>query len=144
MNWRQRAFCDYLLLHPGNQAEAYRQAGYDSNAPERDAVALLKNASVRDYLDRERSRLIRIANFTKEDAIKFLARVIDTPVGEVDWRSPLCQEYQLVKDGYKFKMPCKLGALEKLAKMLGWNAPENVNLGTSDALTALLKEVRKK
>ncbi len=67
------------------------------------------------------------AVFELSHAMLFLRDVINTPVGEVNETSPLCQEVSYSDQGAKkTKMPDKLRALELLAKLApnSWFSPE--------------------
>lgn len=45
---------------------------------------------------------------------KFLAAIIRTPIGQIDESSPLCQSFEIGKEGErKYKMPDKLKAIER-------------------------------
>lgn len=154
LNWQQRACCDYMLLHPGNNAEAYRHAGYKSTDPARDVVAFLKNASVREYLARERALMAKAASYAREQLVKFHVNVMETPISEVDEHSPLCQELKRTRrfkgkgeqaeewEVETIKMPCKKGSADSLAKLLGLNAAEEFNVGASDEMKNLLLKIR--
>jgi hypothetical protein len=61
------------------------------------------------------------AEFTRANMLAFLAKVIRTESGQ---------------------MRDRLRAVELLAKMCGWNAPEKVNVGASTELTELLAKMR--
>ena len=62
--------------------------------------------------------------------IRFLADVIRTPVGSVDDKSPLAQEVDVFPAGpdgqvrVRIRMPSKLDAVDKLARLLGYDVPE--------------------
>ena len=60
---------------------------------------------------------------TLADKLKFLAEVVQTNVGEINEDSRLCQEFtdEVTAMGAKkkYKMPCKLRALELHAKLSG-------------------------
>ena len=72
---------------------------------------------------------------TKQEAMEFLTSVVRTPIGEIDHTSPLCQERTYTvgreEDSVKVKMPGKREAIGDLAKMLGWNMTEKVDVTVS-------------
>ena len=72
---------------------------------------------------------------TKQEAMEFLTNVVRTPIGEIDHTSPLCQERTYTvgreEDSVKVKMPGKREAIGDLAKMLGWNMTEKVDVTVS-------------
>jgi hypothetical protein len=78
-------------------------------------------------------------NLTQEEALQYLARVVRTPIGEIDQTSDLCQERTYVEGNeetsVKVKMPGKLDAIKLMASMCGWNAPQklegNLTVGVS-------------
>ena len=53
---------------------------------------------------------------------KYLVEILKTPIGEVTAEHRLAQSYD-AKSG-KIELPNKLGAMQLLAKMCGWNEPE--------------------
>ena len=59
---------------------------------------------------------------TRTEIAEFLTRIIRTPIAQLDVASPLAQE-QDAKAG-RFKMPSKLEAADKLAKLMGYYEQE--------------------
>jgi hypothetical protein len=58
----------------------------------------------------------------RAEAVQYLVEILKTPIGEVTVDHRLAQSYD-AKSG-KIELPNKLGALQFLAKMCGWNEPE--------------------
>jgi hypothetical protein len=56
------------------------------------------------------------------EAVQYLVEILKTPIGEVTVDHRLAQSCD-AKSG-KIELPNKLGALQLLAKMCGWNEPE--------------------
>ena len=56
------------------------------------------------------------------EAVQYLVEILKTPIGEVTVDHRLAQSYD-AKNG-KIELPNKLGAMQLLAKMCGWNEPE--------------------
>jgi phage terminase small subunit len=119
LNARQLLFCEHLLKGD-SQAEAYRRAGYNSNAPEREASDLMKSPKVSAYLREKREKLEETGDFTRADAIQVLKQVAQTD-----------------ESG-----SARVSAVAQAAKMLGWNEPEKVDVGLT-GLGKLLGRVRK-
>jgi hypothetical protein len=75
--------------------------------------------------------------------LEWLCAVIKTGALDVDPRGPLCQSYkQLEGGGCEIRMPDKLGAIQQLSRMCGWNSPERFIVDAPDPLTQLLQEIR--
>ena len=58
----------------------------------------------------------------RAEAVQYLVEILKTPIGEVTADHRLAQSYD-AKSG-KIELPNKLGAMQLLAKMCGWQAPE--------------------
>ena len=78
---------------------------------------------------RNRSRLARLLSRSQrnrwelsDEAVQYLVEILKTPIGEVTVDHRLAQSYD-AKSG-KIELPNKLGAMQLLAKMCGWNEPE--------------------
>jgi hypothetical protein len=56
------------------------------------------------------------------EAVQYLVEILKTPIGEVTADHRLAQSYD-AKSG-KIELPNKLGAMQLLAKMCGWQAAE--------------------
>ena len=65
------------------------------------------------------------ASSKRDEAVQYLVEILKTPIGEVTVDHRLAQSYD-AKSG-KIELPNKLGAMQLLAKMCGWNEPERVN-----------------
>jgi hypothetical protein len=76
----------------------------------------------------------------RDQAVQYLVEILKTPIEEVNVDHRLCQSYD-AKSG-KVELPSKLGAMQLLAKMCGWNAPEKHEHGASNELTEVLKRLR--
>lgn len=149
LNERQRQFAEhYATGLPAGRA--YEKAGFSATGATADKAAsrLLKNVDVCRYVETLRrwaaSRSEDEVALTIEKKLRYLAKVVLTPVSDVDPTSPLCQEYtanwmggrqgrlmrgnlptgnekeeQPETEIVKIKMPCKLRALELHAKLSG-------------------------
>jgi len=56
----------------------------------------------------------------KASILGYLRDVILTPIGQLDASSPLVQRYVVRGDTVIITMPSKIGAVQELAKALGW------------------------
>ena len=120
MNDRQKKFADLIIM--GKPASrAYKEAGYSAtgNGAEVNGHKLLKNPEIKAYIETAKERAAEAAEIEREDIVKFYADVIR---GGDETRD-------------------KLTAARDLAKMMGWNEPEKINV-QSDTLRDLLIEIR--
>lgn len=134
------------LVASGEPAgRAYEKCGYDSRGASADAQAarLIRTAKVAARIAEIRKQCDELCTMSKEEAIDFLVECIRKPIGEIDTAHRLAQEYQEPGEhsGGRIKMPAKLDALDKLAKLCGWYAPEKKEI-TGDAFAAMLAELR--
>ncbi len=135
-------------------AEAHRQA-YPGNKPETSETngpKMLRSAQVALRVEElrgvQRAILEKEFEMSRADVLRFLVEVVKTPIGKIDENHPLCQEYaeQAGPNGvsYRYKMPSKLDAAEKIIKMAGYYAPEKVeHSGTMVGLLARLTGAKK-
>lgn len=120
MNDRQKKFADLIIMgRPASRA--YREAGYSAtgNGAEVNGHKLLKNPEIKAYIEAAKERAAEAAEIEREDIVRFYANVIR---GRDETRD-------------------KLTAARDLAKMMGWNEPEKINV-QSDTLRDLLIEIR--
>jgi hypothetical protein len=70
----------------------------------------------------------RIAS--KEETLIFLTKVIRTPAGQIGRNDPLCQRFKEVvsetSTTFEVRMPDKLRAIERICKIMGWDAAPKV------------------
>ena len=135
-----------LGLAKGKSAlAAYKAAGY---APHRQAaVRLLSNVDVSGRLAWLKKSIADKFEWDELDALRWALSVIQTPVGEVDQDHELCQEYQRT-DGsetvtVRYKMPCKMAALEKIMRMKGWDKGTKAELQAAGAIATFADEMRR-
>ena len=167
LNDRQRRFVELVVL--GRPAgRAYEEAGYDARGAVADQAAsrLLRNVKVVSYREFLRNQARESSQMSLDEMVAYLTNVLRTPVGAVDQNHPLCQEYVHVqadddeaeeemvdlfgdtvsskpKKIIRVKMVGKLDAGKMLIGLMGWNKPQQVELGADDALSALISGVRK-
>jgi len=146
INDRQRRFCE-LLVEGRSAAEAYA-AVYTRHKREfarQGAAKVLAKPHVREHVEKlraelaERTMLEMVAS--RQEALEFLTAVLRTPAGAVDELSRICQSFKQTRLVKEIRMPSKLEAIEKLSKMLGWDAPVKVE-HEGDALLELYEAIR--
>jgi hypothetical protein len=146
LNDRMRRFCELVVQgHPAGRA--YELAGYTARGDDADccAVKLQGKAKVQEYLATLRAAASKAAEFSRDDLVGFLVKVIKTPVGEVTAESPLCQRLKVDETGgFLVEMPGKLGAAKQLAEILGWNKPAEVKVDLSDKLSDIIGRIRQR
>ena len=102
-------------------------------------VALRVQELRRDFADVLENRL----GVRRETIARYLVAIITTPISEVHKAHEMCQEYSEAPNQFgtivKCKMPSKLDAVEKLVKMAGWHAPQQIE--HSGGITGLLAEL---
>ena len=110
------------------QAAAY-QAVYtrcNSSTAHSGAHDLMKRPEIQARVLELKTAAAEAAGFDLQKAVAYLTEIIETPVGEIAEDHRLCQEYTRTERAgtvtERVKMPGKLDALEKLAKLLGWAA----------------------
>ena len=69
-----------------------------------------------------RARNAEKSQLSRDEVVQYLVEILKTPIGEVTVDHRLAQSYD-AKSG-KIELPNKLGAMQLLAKMCGWNEPE--------------------
>jgi hypothetical protein len=79
---------------------------------------------------------------SRDQLREFLTEAILTPAGKVDEQSGLCQSYKNTPEVREIRMADKLRAIEKLAKLCGWNEPEKHEHGANNELAEVLKRLR--
>lgn len=144
---KQEKFCNYYL-ESGNASEAYRRAFSCGKMAEQTiwakASLLLTKDKVRARVEQLRAELQRRSDITKDEAVGILAdiaraNIVDTLivkqnsdyttilVADVS-KLPLNVQRSILSikasdKGYEVKLYNKIDAIEKLSKLLGWDAP---------------------
>jgi hypothetical protein len=80
------------------------------------------NESVAARIEELRARNAEKCQLSRDEAVQYLVEILKTPIGEVTADHRLAQSYD-AKSG-KIELPNKLGAMQLLAKLCGWNEPE--------------------
>lgn len=102
--------------------EAFRQAGYSASSAQQNAHRLSENEGVKARIEELRARNSEKCQLSRDEAVQYLVEILKTPIAEVTADHRLAQSYD-AKSG-KIELPNKLGAMQLLAKMCGWNEPE--------------------
>lgn len=126
--------------------QAAKKAGYSAKAAGMQGARLMKNARVAKRVAELKGKTEAQAEMSRAQAVAWLVRAIKTPVGALDAMDDLANSVKWL-DGrggsvLEVKGVCKIRAMERLAKMLGWDEPEKVQVGADDALTGLLASIR--
>lgn len=148
LNPRQEHFC--ALIVAGETAKsAYFNSFprcHSEKTAEVEGCKLLKNPSVEKRIsdlrweDEKAMQSDRIA--TKKEILEFLTEVVRTPAGNVDEEHKLCQSFKNTEGVREIKIPDKIRAVERMAKIQGWDKPEELKHSADDAFLALLDAVR--
>lgn len=140
---RQRIFAEHVARGMVGSA-AYVKAGYSERGAETGASKLLRNPKVAAYLGALQQQASDDCRWSKRDAMDYLLKIAETPVGEIAPDHPLCQEHREGTEhtGSVVKMPDKLAAIRQLSAMCGWNQPERVqhSIGGLEQLRDLMRE----
>jgi terminase small subunit-like protein len=102
--------------------KAFRQAGYSASSAQQNAHRLSENEGVKARIAELSARNAEKCQLSRDEAVQYLVEILKTPISEVTADHRLAQSYD-AKSG-KIELPNKLGAMQLLAKMCGWNEPE--------------------
>ncbi len=125
-----------LLAEGAGVSAAYVLAGYRESPAS--ATRLSKKVNVAERVEWLKQQAASDTVLSIKEKREFLARVVRTPIGEVDRTSDLCQEVTETDDSTKYKMPDKLSAI-RLDNDLAGEGSEAKGQG---ALSALLGRLR--
>jgi len=133
-----------------NAAQAWVHAtGGDSSHSDANGSKWLRNGSITarvEWFRAEAEKLLRqseaaIARPVVLDIAEkreFLARVVRTPIGEVDEASDLCQAMEVNDSGgRKYKLPCKIAAIKLDNDLAGEGSEAKANEGVRSILDAV-------
>ena len=145
INDRMRRTCELVVSgHPAGRA--YELAGYTARGDAADVCAakMLGKAKVKQYLATLREAASKNADFSRDDLVGFLVKVIKTPVGQVGQDSDLAQKVKVdMEGGFLVEMPGKIQAAKQLAEIMGWNKPQEVKVDLSEKLADIIGRVRR-
>jgi len=124
-------------------SEAYRRVTGDRKDADVKGDQWMNKPGVKARIGELRRENDRKSELSREDALRWLADLIRTPIGSVGKDSPLVQAYEENSEGnVKIRLADKIAGLQTLCRMTGWNEPEQVRLSGSDSLSAYLLELR--
>lgn len=144
---KQEMFCNYYLEY-GNASEAYRRAyrcnGKSDNAIWVESSKLLNSPKVALRIRELQSQMRNRSDITKDEAVGILADIARANIVDaLEVKSNEMFTTILIKDisklpssiqrsilsikstdkGYELKLYNKIDAIDKLSKLLGWDAP---------------------
>ena len=125
-NARHERFAQLVASGKHSDMEAFKQAGYANESAHQNACRLRANESVAARIEELRARNTEKCSYQGMEAVQYLVEILKTPIAEVTADHRLAQSYD-AKSG-KIELPNKLGAMQLLAKMCGWQAPEKHEL----------------
>lgn len=153
---KQENFCNYYL-ESGNASDAYRRAysckGKSDNAIWVEASRLANNPKVTLRISELSSEMRRRSDITKDEAVGILADIARANIVDaLEIKSNEMFTTIVVKNvsalpigiqrailsvkntdkGYELKLYNKIDAIEKLAKLLGWDATEQKDIVKED------------
>lgn len=149
---KQEKFCNYYV-ESGNASDAYRRAysckGKSDNTIWVEASRLANNPKVALRISELRSEMQRRSDITKDEAVGILADIARANIVDaLEIKSNEMFTTIVVKDvsalpigiqrailsvkstdkGYELKLYNKIDAIEKLAKLLGWDTSEQKDI----------------
>ena len=108
------------------------------------ASALMKRQHIQEYIQELKERLAEKALqqrfLSLEEKRAYLAKVVRTPIGEVDADHPIAQELKITPEGRSIKMPNKLQALEIDSRLMG-EFQDSVRLDISEKVLNLVGDL---
>lgn len=144
---KQEKFCNYYL-ETGNASEAYRRVYNCKKWKEKSiwekSSTLLNNVKVQSRIEQLREELQRRSDITKDEAVGILADIARANIVDAlmvktgdDFTTILVKDVtklplniqraiislKSTDKGYELKLYNKIDALDKLSKILGWDAP---------------------
>lgn len=145
---KQENFCNYFV-ECGNASEAYRRAYSCEKMKDatihRKAFELLENGKITARVRELQEELQQRSNITKDDAVRELTNIIRarvTDVLKIDDQVVTIKDIQSLPDdivtsissvkntptGVEVRFYDKLNALDRLAKMMGWDSPKEMKI----------------
>lgn len=156
---RQENFCNYYL-ETGNASEAYRRAFNCNNSLEKTiwekASAMMAKDKVQARIADLQLQMQKRSDITKDEAVSILADIARANIVDaVEIRRSKDYTTLMVKDlaslpknvqraiisvkanerGYEIKLYNKIDAIEKLSKLLGWDAPVKQEISVVEPLS---------
>lgn len=117
-------------------AEALRVAGYADEPA--NAKRMTQNDQIKARKEWIQRKAAKSAVLSIEEKREFLARVVRTPIGEVDETSDLCHSMEISDSGgRKYKMPDKIAAIKADNDLAG----EGSEAKAADTLADFMRSV---
>ena len=124
-------------------AESYRRTTGQTKNADVKGTQWHGYAGIKERIAELKAQNAQRAQMTREELMAFYTAVIRTPANQVPAGSPVIQSYEQDGEGrVKIRLCDKVAAGAQLAKMTGWNEPDQVRLSTTDTLSAYLLELR--
>lgn len=105
-----------------------QSARWKRNTIKREAFRLRHKPEIDKRIAELLNKMARATIASRVECAEYATKIIREAIGNLDSSSPLVQEYEEreTPEGkvVRIKMPAKLGAIEALAKMMGYNEPE--------------------
>jgi hypothetical protein len=143
LNPRQEKFAD--LFAAGSTAkDAYLKSFprcKSADAAEVEGSRLLKNPKVAAAIAKRRMQSAEDCRMTKQELLDYLVNVIRSRPDEATMANALC-ELAMTKMGPVPLFPSKLGCIQQLARMCGWNEPDKLQHEAGDTLANFLLSLR--
>lgn len=156
---KQENFCNYYL-ETGNASEAYRRAyscnGWLEKTVWEKASAMMAKDKVKARIADLQIQMQKRSDITKDEAVSILADIARANIVDaVEIRKSKDYTVMLVKDlsalpknvqraiisvkanekGYEIKLYNKIDAIEKLSKLLGWDAPTKQEISVVEPMS---------
>jgi hypothetical protein len=143
LNPRVKRFVEAYHMS-GTAKGAYLQVYSCSEATaETNGPRLLRNAQVQEALKELEEGAELLCELTKEEILSDLAQILKSKPSDAGHDNPLC-ELVMTKMGPAALFPSKIQAMNLMARLCGWEKPQEIKVGADDALTTLLTQIRDK
>ena len=139
---KHEQFCQHGALGL-SCAEAYRRVSGNNRNADVHSDEWMRCRGVAARITELRAANDRRAQFSRDEALRFLGDVIRQSADKVKPGSWVIQSIKRNEDGtaLEIKLPDKVQCVAQLSRMCGWDQPQHVLL-TSDPLLRYLQELR--
>lgn len=148
---KQTNFCNYYL-ETGNASEAYRRAfscdRMKSETINEKASLLLKEGKITARVRALQAELQQRSDITKDEAVRELSNIVRNRITNVltakghsvtvknienlpDSVVSCIQSIKETKNGIEIKLYDKIAAIDRLSRILGWDAPQQIETTVS-------------
>jgi len=101
---------------------------------------LLRSVQVNFRVDELKTKTAEKLQITREELVKMCIDIVKSKPSDAGMENPLC-ELKMSKQGPFATFPDKKGIMERLCKMLGFDAPEKHEIEAGDTLTAFMAQL---